>query len=245
MNTPQPAAPAASMSANDIFYIVFRHKWMIAICTLVGLLAAGAFAYFMQPPYQSDAMLFIRYVTENSAPGLPGSGEAKPISLADLDRGGTILNTEVQILRSVDIAYQVTDAIGIDKVLPKNTSPKDRTRDNAAGTVAANLIVQPLPMSSVIHLAYQDNDPAIVQPVLKAIVDVYYKKHVEVHRQAGAIGDFLSRRPTNFVPGFNKPKMSCGRRRTRLGSFHSMIRKKSSVSRKNNSKGRSSARTPN
>ena len=137
-------------------------------------------------------MLFIRYVTENSAPGLPGAGEAKDISLADMARGDTILNTEVDILSSLDIANQVADAVGPDKILTKVKNPKDRDRDHAAAAVRKNLVIEPLTKSSVIHLIYKNSDPAVVQPVLTAVVDAYYKKHVEVHRQAGAIGDFLS-----------------------------------------------------
>ena len=194
MNTPETAvpslpAPAASMSANEIFYVLFRHKWKISICTVLGLGTATALYFFQPQPYQSDAMLFIRYVTENSAPGLPQAGDAKAVSTV---WGGTILNTEVDILNSLDIANQAADAVGPDKILTKVNDPKLRTRDFAAATIRSGLIIEPLPNSSVIHLTYKDYDPAVAQPVLAAVIDAYYKKHVEVHRQAGAIGDFLS-----------------------------------------------------
>jgi uncharacterized protein involved in exopolysaccharide biosynthesis/Mrp family chromosome partitioning ATPase len=192
MNSQEIAAPSASISANDIFYVLFRHKWKILICTVLGLGSAVAWYYLKPPPFESEAMLFIRYVTESSAPGLPGAGEPKNISLADLDRGATVLNTEVDILNSLDIANQVADAVGPDKILTKVKNPKERDHDHAAAAVAGNLIVEPLTKSSVIHLTYKNADPAVVQPVLTAVVEAYYKKHLEVHRQAGAIGDFLS-----------------------------------------------------
>jgi len=177
------------MSANDIFYILFRHKWKISICTVLGLGTAAAIFFFQPQPYQSDAMLFIRYVTENSAPGLPGGSDSKVSSPGS---GSTILNTEVDILSSLDIDDQVADAVGPDKILTKVTDPKLRTRDLAALAVRKGLIIEALPYSSVIHLTFRDYDPAVAQPVLAAVIDAYYKKHVEVHRQAGAIGDFLS-----------------------------------------------------
>lgn len=192
MDTPEPAAPASSFSANDIFYVLLRHKWKISICAVLGLGAAVALYFLKPPPYQSDAMLFIRYVTENSTPGLPGANEPKPISLADLDRGDTILNTEVEILGSQDIANEVVDSVGADKILANVKNPKDRDRDHAAFAVLSNLVIEPLPKSSVIHVAYENSNAAVVQPVLTAVIDAYYKKHAEVHRQAGAIDDFLS-----------------------------------------------------
>jgi uncharacterized protein involved in exopolysaccharide biosynthesis/Mrp family chromosome partitioning ATPase len=201
MNAPQstaPAAPAAlapppvSLTANDILYVLFRHKWKILICSGLGLAIAVVVYMVDPPPFESDAMLFIRYVTENSAPGVPNGGNGQTVSLADMARGDTILNTEVDILSSLDIADSVVDALGTDKILTKVKDPKLRDRDHAAAAVRDGMVIESMPKSSVIHLAYQNADPSVVQPVLTAVVDAYYKKHVEVHRQAGAIGDFLS-----------------------------------------------------
>lgn len=198
-NSPNPIQVAAplvptnsTMSVHDILYILFRHKWKILICTAIGLAAAALLFIYVPPSFQSEAMLFIRYVTEDSAPVLPDGASAKPISLADLDRGDTILNTEIDILSSMDIAEQAADTLGPDKILTQVKNPKERDRAHAAAEIRKNLEIEPLPKSSVIHLTYKSADPSVVQPVLTAIVDAYYKKHVEVHRQAAAIGDFLS-----------------------------------------------------
>lgn len=181
-----------TMSLNDILYILFRHKWKILICTVLGLGAATAIYFFDPPPFQSEAMLFIRYVTEDSAPGLPDGGAGKAVSLADLERGATILDTEIDILSSMDIADQAAEALGPDKILTQVKDPKQRDRARAAAVIRSNLSIEPLPRSSVIQLVYKNADPSVVQPVLTAVIDAYYKKHVEVHRQAAAIGDFLS-----------------------------------------------------
>lgn len=188
-----PLVPAnTTLSVNDILYVIFRHKWKLLICTVLGLAGAAAYYFFAPPPFESEAMLFIRYVTEDSAPSSPDGGGPKPISLADLDRGETILNTEIDILSSMDIAESAAEALGPDKILTQVKNPKDRDRARAAAAIAQNLDIEPLPKSSVIHITYRNSDPSVVQPVLAAVVDAYYKKHAEVHRQAAAIGDFLS-----------------------------------------------------
>ena len=185
--SPPPFLPAQVASFDDIVYVLFRHKWKILICAFVGLLTAGAFYFFRPPPFQSEAMLFIRYVLENSTPGEPGS-ESKAVSPDQ--RGDTIINTEVDILTSMDIADQVADAVGPEKILGKEKGVKDR--DHAAALIQKHLVVEPLPKSSVIRLVYESPDATLVQPVLTAVVDSYLKKHVEVHRGMGAVGDFLS-----------------------------------------------------
>jgi succinoglycan biosynthesis transport protein ExoP len=182
-----PLLPAPATSFNDILYVLFRHKWKILICATVGCSAAAAVYFLRPPPFQSEAKLFIRYVLENSTPGMPGN-ESKAVSPDQ--RGETIINTEVAILGSSDIADQVADSIGPDKILSKEKGPKDR--EHASALVRKSLVIEPLPKSSVIRLTFGSADPTLVQPVLTAIVDAYLKKHVEVHRGMGAVGDFLS-----------------------------------------------------
>jgi len=182
-----PLPSAQGMSANDILYVFFRHKWKIIICSLTGILTSVAIYLFHPPPFQSQAMLFIRYVLENSSPGMPGNDEK---AISPDQRGETIINTEVSILSSMDIANQVADTIGAEKILAKSKGPKDR--EHAAATIRDNLTIDTLPKSSVIRLVYKSSDPTLAQPVLRALVDAYLKKHVEVHRGAGAVGDFLS-----------------------------------------------------
>ena len=53
---------APGLGLADIYYILFRRKWLIIGLSAAGLLAA-AWIYFLQPPvYSSEAKLFIRYV---------------------------------------------------------------------------------------------------------------------------------------------------------------------------------------
>jgi uncharacterized protein involved in exopolysaccharide biosynthesis len=171
-----------------LFRFVTRHRWTLGLCSLSGLLAAGGFLWLHEPRFQSQAALFIRYVMENSTPGLPG-GDTKAVSP---DRGGeTIINTEVEILGSMDLAYSVVDAIGVDKILDKSKGVA-KDRDHAALEVRSDLDIRPFPGSGVIRLVFAHGDPTIPQPALDAVVEAYLKKHVEVHRGAGSIGDFLS-----------------------------------------------------
>jgi len=154
---------------------------------VLGVSAAVAIYLLFPPPFQSEAKLFIRYVLENSTPGMPGNDEK---AVSPDERGDTIINSEVAILGSTDIADQAADSVGPDKILGKGKGPKDR--DHASGLIQKGLLIEPLPKSSVIRLVYESPDPTLVQPVLTAVVDAYLKKHVEVHRGLGAVGDFLS-----------------------------------------------------
>jgi succinoglycan biosynthesis transport protein ExoP len=159
-------------------------------------------------------MLFIRYVLEGSSPGMPGN-DSKAVSPDQ--RGETIMNTEVEILSSMDIADQVADAVGPNKILSKVKGAKDR--DRAAAAIQQNLSIDPLPKSSVIRLIYQNGDPALVQPVLTALVDAYLKKHVEVHRAAGAAGDFLAQETDQLRSQLSQTEEELRKAKDKAGVF--------------------------
>src|SRR5580692_3135890 len=112
IDLPAAAAPAAGFNLDDIYYALFRHKWKIVLCSLLGIGAAIAFYFLKPPPFESSAKIFIRYVTEEKAPAL-ADGD-KTISA---EGGGSIIATEEAILGSLDVADQVADAVGPDKIL--------------------------------------------------------------------------------------------------------------------------------
>jgi len=176
------------MTLGDIYYVLFRHKWKILLCSVAGLFAAFAFHVLRPPPFQSEARLFIRYVvTDNKTLGPDGANG----TTQSLDRGGeTILNTELQILTSLDLAKQVAEIIGPDKILAKMGGGNDLNR--AAGVIRNGLTAEAPPASSVIQIVFKHPDPGIIQPVLNQIIDSYLKKHVEIHSAVGIMGEFLT-----------------------------------------------------
>jgi uncharacterized protein involved in exopolysaccharide biosynthesis/Mrp family chromosome partitioning ATPase len=186
MNASQLPTVTPTISLGDIYYVLFRHKWKIILCSLAGLLAAFALYELKKPPYQSEARLFIRYVTEGKALTPPGE-DSKTISP---QRGDTIINSELQILTSLDLAKQVAVTVGPDRILGK--AGIENAPIAAAIAVSAGLAVEVPPNSNVIRVAFRHPDKTVVQPVLAAIVDAYLKKHVEIHEAVGIVGDFLT-----------------------------------------------------
>jgi succinoglycan biosynthesis transport protein ExoP len=182
---PQPQG----MSVGDVYYVLFRHKWKIAICLAAAIaIAAGMFIAF-PPRYQSEAMLFIRYVvTEGRAPG-PATDTGTTIKSPDQD-GETIMDSEVAILSSLDLARQAAETVGPDKILARSGGGRDL--DRAAALVHEGLSIEVVPKSSVIRLTFRHRDPDVTQPVLRAVIDRYLKMHVDIHRPVGIVGDFLN-----------------------------------------------------
>ncbi|MDB6093020.1 MAG: hypothetical protein JWM32_582 [Verrucomicrobia bacterium] len=181
--------PARSFQLGDVYYTLFRHKWKIIICSLVGFAAAFGYKTFQPPPYQSSAKLFIRYViTEGKSTIGPGKDDS--VYKSPDQRGETIISSEVEILSSLDLAQEVAKNVGPEKVLAKISGGK--SLNEAAGVIRGGLTVDVPRKSSVIDVTFRHPDADIVQVVLRELVVSYKKKHVEIHRAVGMVGDFLT-----------------------------------------------------
>jgi uncharacterized protein involved in exopolysaccharide biosynthesis/Mrp family chromosome partitioning ATPase len=179
--------PAPGFELGDIYYTLFRHKWKIIICSIIGLAGAAVVYKMSPPPFESEARLFIRYVVnENKSIGPGRDDSTKSID----QRGETILNSEQEVLTSMDLAEQVAKNVGPEKILAGSDVRPDSAR--AAMTIRGGLVVDVPPRSSIIRITFRNNNAEIVQLVLKGLVESYLKRHLEIHRSAGMMGDFLT-----------------------------------------------------
>src|SRR4051812_31080517 len=83
---PANAAPESTIHIQDMYYVVFRHKWKIIILTVLGLAAAGVFQYTQKPIFESEAKLFVRYVVSEGRTLAPTSATGE--ERKSPDRGG-------------------------------------------------------------------------------------------------------------------------------------------------------------
>jgi uncharacterized protein involved in exopolysaccharide biosynthesis/Mrp family chromosome partitioning ATPase len=181
-------AAAPGMTLGDVLYIVFRHKWKIVIISTVGLVVAAALPFSIQHSYESEAKLFIRYVVDSPSPTQLG-GPAVGVTSADVG-GQNIINTELEILTSGDLAQEVVDAIGAGKILGIEGDGADR--DKAAGVISKSLVADVSRKSSVISIMFKHPNKEIVRPVLSTLIEAYIRKHGKLRRPAGAYEGFLA-----------------------------------------------------
>ncbi len=180
--------PSAGMSLADIYFVLFRHKWMILFFSFAGIMGAILMLFVVKPPqYQSEAMLSIRYVVEGKSLNPPGD-EQNTRSLNE--RSDSIINTELATLHSLDLARRVVQVATPEKILAKVGGGSDTNR--AAFLVKSGLTVEQIPDSSVIRIVFQSPDPKLVQPVLGEIIDAYFTKHMQMHQGMGVSDNFLT-----------------------------------------------------
>jgi uncharacterized protein involved in exopolysaccharide biosynthesis/Mrp family chromosome partitioning ATPase len=196
----------SGIGLNDVLFMVFRHKWKIAICTLAGIAAAATVFVMSSRDYESRAKLLVKYVSEGNTID-PADRQVKPVVQSD-----TMVNTEVEILTSTDVAMQVVEAPGFERLLPKfskadsklalaSTSPTPaqpggaESKAEAVRSILEDMTVEARKGSNVITVSYKNRDPEVARAVLVGVVAEYLREHFDVHRSLGAF-DFVSKQAT-------------------------------------------------
>jgi uncharacterized protein involved in exopolysaccharide biosynthesis/Mrp family chromosome partitioning ATPase len=206
MSTNQPVESAAGMSLGDIYYVLFRHKWKILLFSMAGIAAAVAVYFLKPPPYESQAEILIKYVPDST--GLSVIGDDQKVIVPDA-RGDDIINSEIQILTSLDVAQEAVTNIGASNILAGIGGGNNPVR--AAGVIRGNLQAEAANKGgSVIVVTFKNPDPRIVQPALQEIIDAYFQLHYEIHQATGPLDDLLTKEIADLRYQLNNTEQQLG-----------------------------------
>jgi succinoglycan biosynthesis transport protein ExoP len=187
MNKSQNNESLPGITLSDIYFVLFRHKWKIIFLSAAGIVAGIVYYVVNPPPFQSEAELLVRYILDSRSPN-PTSNNTKETSPAEL--GDSIMNSEIKILTSFDVAEAVAKNIGPEKILARLGGGNDLIK--AANAIKDNLNVEAPDNGNVIDIIFRNPDRTVVQPVLQEIVSVYLDKDLEIHQSVGHSDDFLT-----------------------------------------------------
>ncbi len=175
----QPQVPKRSFGIQDILYILYKHKWKIALLSLLGFAAAAKVHMSREPLYRSEAKLLVKYVLVRQNQDMEQSQVNMAGGVAD-----SVILTEIEILKSGDLALDVAEAVGVDRMFPEPGAKG--TIANAAGQILGNLDVGVIPRNNVLHIHYGNRDRELSRVVLEELIKQYFVKHLEIHRSAAA-----------------------------------------------------------
>ena len=184
MNDKKSDAPQSGMTVADIYYILFRRKWLIVGFSLAGIFAALVVCLVKPQQYKSVADLSLS-VLDSKPINVPGE-QTGPMD----DPSDNIIHTEIQILQSLDLAQDVVQAMTPEKILAGFGGGTDTNA--AAYCVKTGLTVETTPGISVIHLTFQHPDREVSRAALNEIIDNYFVKHYKMRGGGGVYGDFLT-----------------------------------------------------
>jgi uncharacterized protein involved in exopolysaccharide biosynthesis/Mrp family chromosome partitioning ATPase len=197
---------------SDLFFALFKRKWTIILCALMGISAAAAFYFFFPRTYASEAKLLVRYVLERSAVDSIDNANARPQdATASNDR---VIGAEVQILTSWDLSMEVADAIGVKRL-------GAASKEAAAGSIVSGLEATTSKGSNIISVSYKNRNPEFATLILQELLSRYFVKHLEVHRSAGAF-DFVTQQTDQVRARLSQTEDALKRLRDKAGIVSSL-----------------------
>lgn len=188
----------ADNSMREFVYVMFRHKRKVAWFALGILLIAFLVTMLMPRTYKSESKLLVRLGRENASmdPTASASGEVVQV----MQNRESEIKSELEILRSRDLAEKVVDQIGPEVISPKSMfsvfsrGNKVAERGAAVETVMQNWGIFSDKDSNIIQISYQADNPKVAHDVVAALIDAYLAKHLLVNRTSGSYDFFKDQR---------------------------------------------------
>jgi polysaccharide biosynthesis transport protein len=172
--------PPSGLGVGDIAYVLFKHKWKLIVISLLGLIAAAVY-YFRAPAlWRSQAKLMVRYVVERSAV----DQVQNTTSLSAGQGAEAVMQSELEILNSWDLAEKVAALPGMEELAPKSKTPAKA--EGAALAIMEGLKAVAVKGSNVIVVEFKHWNREAVQKALDQLVQEYFRKHLEIHRSKEA-----------------------------------------------------------
>lgn len=166
-------------SLRDLLAILFKHKYKILIPFVV--IAIGtlvvAKVWFSPKQYVARAVLMVKFGREfTSVSELPGRGSA------DINQDA-IINTEMQILTSNDLAKKLLETAGVYNLYPdlaQSPTPGPALQEIASLQFRQNLFVKPVSRTNLIEVYYRHDNPVVAAKAVNQLIDLFQEKHLQV-----------------------------------------------------------------
>ncbi len=197
--------PAVPWTSRDVAGVLFRRKRTAAAFFGAAGVAVAAYVVLAPEVYRSEAKLLVRIGRESVT--LDPTATTGPIIGVVRSRMNEI-NSELEILRSRDLAASVVDAIGAERILrpgsraswPPPEASEGGGRAGASPSIgrerAVEVVLQSLDFSvvkdsNVIAASFEATDPVLARTVLTKLISLYLDRHIAVHRTSGSHAFFV------------------------------------------------------
>ena len=211
MNEKLTAGTPQGLTVGDIWFVLFRHKWKILIISALGLVAAAVQYTHMPKTFESQAKLFVKYVVETRSPSQIGANSG----INNVDEGEAAINTELEILTSLDLAKRVAAGLAAEK---RSLLTGGNTNDMAAAMVIQEGLRPELPnRGKVIQVGFRHSEKEVVQTVLEGVIREYKNMHESTHRPKSELEADLRSQLDQLKSSLNESEERLRQAKTNVG----------------------------
>jgi len=186
---------ASTLELQWVLRVLWRRRLLVGAIFGAVVLAVGAYTAFATPLYEATSLLLVKigreYVYQTEV-GEGGGGQIMP-------RGReTLINSEIQILRSAEVVKGVVEEMGVEMLYPSLAvdPPVGQPLESVAtARFMLNLTVRAVEDADVIRVSLRNTDPQVTARAVNLLVDRFKEKHLEAFGDVQAMG-FLEEKAT-------------------------------------------------
>ncbi len=192
--------PPRELLVLEILQVVRRRCWVIAGCTLAGLLLAIFYVLLVSPRYEALSQIEVTPANTNGL-GLDEAG-SKALNTND---SALRLQSAVKVLQSNSLALDVMERLGLgqDKAFagrwaqPGDTKPSEwpaDVRDHLLRRFQKSLSVELVPKTDIVAIHFRARDPELAAAVVNVVVDKFRERSLRTsYESASQVSEWLSK----------------------------------------------------
>lgn len=168
----------SSHPLRDAILVMFKHKVLILIVFTLIVIVSLMTASLSKPLYAAKSTVLVKIGREYMV--RPEMGTNNPMMALGPEG---IINSEIQILTSRELAEKVIDSLGISNIYPEVVLINEgemQPVDAAVKRFADRLVVSAVKKSNVIEVSFEHKNPAIAAAAVNKLIDVFKEKHLKV-----------------------------------------------------------------
>ncbi len=198
---------ALSDMMRDWLTVGLRHRRLVALSFLGVFLGAILAALLLPLHYQAQTKILVKHERRDPIVTPDPSSTSSQISpVTEVE-----VNSEVELMRGRELLEKVVLACGLQNSENQSGWRSIFGRSYAAGQpqeatsaavrkLATRLRVETLPKTSLISITYESTSPQRAAQVLTTLVNLYFEKHLAVHRSSGAF-EFFRQQTKQYEQG--------------------------------------------
>lgn len=178
------------LSDDLIDWIGFvRRQWALMLVVWVLMMVLVVAALYVWPrQYESSA----KFLVKNARADLVVAPTDAVTGAYREELSETVLNTELELLKSRDILIQVVRALNLDQALIDSGRSPEMAEQMAVQGLSGGLLAYGIRRTNVIQMSYTSRDPELAASIVRHVADAYLAAHLVIHSSPGTYEMFKS-----------------------------------------------------
>ncbi len=163
---------------TDILIVIFKHKYKVIAFFFSLAITVSFYTFLMTPIYEAKTKLIVKPGREFIYKSEVGN-DVLPVTNNNFEE---MLNTEIEIITSRDLAEKVVTALGIETIYPdsiNNSLTNAYPLEAASLKFKKNLSAKSIRGTSIINVSFQHHDPQISAISVNLLVELFKEKHLQ------------------------------------------------------------------